>query len=88
MFNRAGRTERDRDARRVIRWLRQQRMTTVTRQDIRRDALGQAVDATEADRIAARLEDAGVLRLDTVVRAGRGRPVRQWLVSPRLRGER
>jgi hypothetical protein len=88
VFNRAGRTDRDREARKVIRWLRQHRTATVTRQDIRRDALAQSVDATEADRIAAQLEEAGILRLDTVTRAGRGRPVRQWLVNPRLRGER
>jgi hypothetical protein len=88
VFNRAGRTERDRGARKVIRWLRQQRLATVTRQDIRRDALAQAVDAAEADRIAVRLEDAGALRLDTVTRAGRGRPVKQWLVNPRLCAER
>lgn len=85
VFNRAGRTERDRDARKVLRWLRQTRMPAVTRQDIRRDALGQTVDAAEADRVALRLEDAGVLRLDEVRREGRGRPVKQWLVNPRLR---
>jgi len=88
VFGRAGHTGRDRDARRLIRWLRQQRLETVTRQDIRRDALGQSVDAAEADRIANRLEDAGVLRLDTVTRAERGRPVKRWLVSPRLLGQR
>lgn len=84
VFGRAGRTERDRDARKIIRWLRQQRLAAVTRQDLRRDALGQLVDAAEADRIALRLEDAGVLRLDTDTRQARGRPVRRWHVNPRL----
>jgi hypothetical protein len=28
----------------------------------------------------------GVLRLDDVQRGGRGRPVKRWLVNPRLRG--
>ncbi len=86
VFTRAGRTQRDREARKVVRWLRQNRLPSVTRQDIRRDALGQTVDAAEADRIALRLEDFGVLRLDDVQREGRGRPVKRWLVNPRLRG--
>ena len=86
VFTRAGRTQRDREARKVVRWLRQNRLPAVTRQDIRRDALGQTVDAAEADRIALRLEDFGVLRLDEVQREGRGRPVKRWLVNPRLRG--
>ena len=86
VFDRAGHTARDREARRLVRWLRQQRMAAVTRQDLRRDALGQSVDAAETDRIAARLEDAGVLRLDMVKRGERGRPVKRWLVNPRLLG--
>jgi hypothetical protein len=86
VFTRAGRTQRDREARKVVRWLRQNRLPSVTRQDIRRDALGQTVDAAEADRIALRLEDFGVLRLDDIQREGRGRPVKRWLVNPRLRG--
>ncbi|HEY1228676.1 MAG TPA: DUF3987 domain-containing protein [Ramlibacter sp.] len=86
VFTRAGRTHRDREARKVVRWLRQNRLPAVTRQDIRRDALSQTVDAAEADRIALRLEDFGVLRLDEVRREGRGRPVKRWLVNPRLRG--
>ena len=37
VFTRAGRTDRDRDARKVVRWLRDNRLRAVTRQDIRRD---------------------------------------------------
>jgi hypothetical protein len=59
VFNRAGRTERDRYARRIIRWLRANKVATATRQELRREAL--------------RLEDAGVLRLDVPERQGRGR---------------
>jgi hypothetical protein len=87
VFNRAGRTERDRHARRVIRWLRQNKVATVTRQEMRRDALAQAIDGQETDRVALRLEDAGVLRFDVPEYQGRGRPVKRWLVNPRLRGE-
>ncbi|MBS0527025.1 MAG: DUF3987 domain-containing protein [Proteobacteria bacterium] len=86
VFTRAGRTERDREARKVVRWLRQNRLPSVTRQDLRRDALSQSVDAAETDRIALRLEDFGVLRRDEVERDGRGRPLKRWLVNPRLRG--
>ena len=84
VFQRAGRTDRDRHARRVVRWLRDNRFATVTREEMRREGLNQAVDALETDRVAARLEEAGVLRLDTVTRQGRGRPARRWTVNPRL----
>jgi hypothetical protein len=39
------------------------------------------------DRVALRLEDAGVLRLDEVKREARGRPVKRWLVNRRLQGQ-
>jgi hypothetical protein len=81
VFQRAGRTDRDRHARRVVRWLRDNRFATVTREEMRREGLNQAVDALETDRVAARLEEAGVLRLDTVTRQGRGRPARRWTVN-------
>ena len=87
VFNRAGRTERDRHARRIIRWLRASKVSTVTRQEMRREALAQAIDGQETDRVALRLEDAGVLRLDMPETQGRGRPAKRWLVNPRLRGE-
>ncbi|MBN9088940.1 MAG: DUF3987 domain-containing protein [Reyranella sp.] len=87
VFNRAGRTERDRHARRIIRWLRQTKAAAVTRQELRRDALAQAIDGQETDRVALRLEDAGVLRLDVPEQQGRGRPAKRWLVNPRLRGD-
>ena len=86
VFQRAGRTDRDRHARRVVRWLRDNKFATVTREEMRREALSQAADAQETDRVATRLEEAGVLRLDTVTRQGRGRPAKRWQVNPRLRG--
>ena len=87
MFTRAGRTDRDRDARKRGALAAPEPPARRDRQDIRRDALSQTVDAAEADRIALRLEDFGVLRLDEVEREGRGRPVKRWLVNPRLRDD-
>ena len=87
VFQRAGRTDRDRHARRVVRWLRDNKFAAVTREEMRREGLSQAVDSQETDRVATRLEEAGVLRLDTVTRQGRGRPAKRWQVNPRLRGE-
>jgi hypothetical protein len=84
VFQRAGRTDRDRHARRVVRWLRDNRFATVTREELRREALNQTLDSQETDRVATRLEEAGVLRLDTVTRQGRGRPAKRWTVNPRL----
>jgi hypothetical protein len=84
VFQRAGRTDRDRHARRVVRWLRDNKFATVTREEMRREALSQSADAQETDRVATQLEEAGVLRLDTVTRQGRGRPAKRWQVNPRL----
>ena len=61
------------------------KVATVTRQEMRRDALAQAIDGQETDRVARRLEDAGVLRLNVPEQQARGRPVKRWLVNPRLR---
>ena len=70
VFTQCGRTDRDRLARRAVKWLRAQAFQLVSREDLRRDALGQAIDAGETDRLIARLEQAGVLRLH-VVKIGR-----------------
>jgi hypothetical protein len=78
-----GGSERHRDARRVLRWLKAHRRTEVSREDIRRDALAQALDAEGAERLMAELMQAGWLRQRPPERTG-GRSRRRWDVNPLL----
>jgi hypothetical protein len=84
VFNQAGNTDRDRDARRVIRWLRATCAREVGREQIRTEALSYSVDAEGADRVIARLEAGGILRLAAVAKV-RHRPAKRWQVNPALR---
>jgi hypothetical protein len=73
-------------ARRVVHWLRADPRPTVSKTDIRRTALAQTVNAKEADRVLARLVEAGVLRpVDGEEPVRRGRPALRWHVNPSLR---
>jgi hypothetical protein len=86
VFNRAGRTDRDRDARRALRWLQLNKVAEVTREELRRDALHQSLDSEETDRVVSRLVEANVLRAAPPVRTGApGRPARRWQVNPAVR---
>lgn len=72
-------------ARRVVRWLRADGRAILSREDVRRTALGQTVDAREADRVLARLVEGGVLRrLAADSRPQGGRPALRWQVNPLL----
>jgi hypothetical protein len=72
-------------ARRVVRWLRADGRASLSREDVRRTALGQMVDAREADRILARLVEGGVLRrLAAASGPQGGRPALRWQVNPIL----
>ena len=62
VFQGGGRGDRDGTARRVARWLRRAGLDQVSREDIRRDALCQTVNAEGAEQVIARLEAGGVLR--------------------------
>ena len=87
VFNQAGKTDRDRLARRVARWLLGAGINQVSRQDVRRDALAQSVDTAETDRTIERLVQAGILRLverEPTTKAGR--PPRRWDVHPTVSG--
>jgi predicted ArsR family transcriptional regulator len=57
----------------------------ISREDIRREALGRTVDAEGAEHVIARLEAGGVLRCHAAKSDGRGRPRRRWEVNPALR---
>jgi hypothetical protein len=81
VFHQAGRSDRDRAARRVVRWLQTTATTELGREQVRREALAHAVDAEGADRVIARLAQGGVLRLLPPPK-GRGRPARRWQANP------
>ena len=83
VFDRAGARPGEQAARRVVRWLRRVREPLVSREDVRREALGQSVDAEGAEEVLARLEAGGVLRPLPAAGSTRGGPRRRrWEVNP------
>jgi hypothetical protein len=77
-----GLTDRHRNARRVLRWVAAHRKQEVSREDIRRDALGQSLDAEQTQELIDALVKWGWLREDSTRTPGRTR--RRWLVNPKL----
>ncbi|TXL72707.1 DUF3987 domain-containing protein [Vineibacter terrae] len=73
----------DRHLRDALRWLAQQRPREVSREQLRREAMRQSLNAAGTDRIIAGLVERGCLRL--VTHATKGRARRRWLVNPALR---
>ena len=90
VFDRGGPGDRERQARqharRVIGWIRARGATEISREDVRREALSQRVNAAGADEVILALEQAGVLREvdDEEDYPGPGRPARRWQVNPGL----
>jgi hypothetical protein len=85
VFDCAAPADSERRVRRVARWLKDSGTTVVSREDIRRKALGQAVNASDADQVLYRLHFLGFIRpsrLDD--REGPGRPAKRWQVNPAL----
>jgi uncharacterized protein DUF3987 len=80
-----GLTERNTKARRVLRWLRAERgpEDEVSLQDIRRNALGQSLDAEATTKLIDTLVWAGWLRQAPTVKT-RGHPLYRWLINPVL----
>ena len=96
VFDHAGPADGDRQgkhkarqhARRVIRWIRTRGVKEISREEVRREALSQRVNAAGADEVILALEQAGVLREvdgDDEDYPSRGRPARRWQVNPALR---
>jgi hypothetical protein len=57
----------------------------ISREEVRREALGQTVDADTADRVLERLEQYGAVRMLPVVKESRRGPRRlRWEVNPAL----
>jgi hypothetical protein len=80
-----GLTETHTDARRVLLWIRARQKTEVSREEIRRDALSQRLDANATTALATGLCKSGWLR-EKVTESGPqgGKPARRWLVNPKL----
>lgn len=85
VFDRVGPTDTDRHARRVVHWLKAHRPGEVSREDVRRRALGRTLDADRTERVLERLCAAGALRSKLLVFSVQGgRPARRWEVNPAL----
>jgi hypothetical protein len=82
VFGAAPSTLAERRARRVGHWLRRMRPEMISREEVRREALGRSVDAETAESVIERLEQYGALRMLTT--QTRGRPRRRWQVNPEL----
>ena len=77
-----GLSARHANARRVLRWLQKNHRDDVSREDIRRDALGQSLDADQTQALIDSLVSAGWLRQVTTLTPGRAR--HRWTVNAKL----
>jgi Protein of unknown function (DUF3987) len=80
-----GLTERHVNARRVLRWIRARGKTEISLEDVRRDALGQKLDAEQTATLLETLGRSGWVReLKTASTPRGGRPRHRWQVNPLL----
>ena len=80
-----GMTDRHADSRRVLRWIRAHGKTEVSREDVRRDALGQKLDAEQTMAVLDALVRFGFLRMTSIASGTMGgRPIQRWQVNPKL----
>jgi Protein of unknown function (DUF3987) len=81
-----GLSERHINARRALRWIRARGKRQVSREDIRRDALGQRLDADQTASLIDALDRAGWLReIKTESGPKGGRPARRWETNPLIK---
>jgi Protein of unknown function (DUF3987) len=78
-----GLSEHHANARKVLRWLRANHKTEITREDIRRTALARSLDADATETLLAGLVRSGWLKFLGLVATG-GRPSRRWHVNPKI----
>jgi Protein of unknown function (DUF3987) len=79
-----GLSERHANARRVLRWIKANGRDEVSREEVRRQALGQSLDADQTQHLLDGLVKAGWLREIATKTPGRTR--RRWQVSPLING--
>jgi Protein of unknown function (DUF3987) len=80
-----GLTEHDADARRVLRWIKVEERIEVSREEVRRRALGKRLDAEGTQDVLDRLVRAGWLREKRI--PSPGRTAVRWEVCPQLAGD-
>jgi len=81
-----GLSDRHVNARRALRWVKACRGPgqEISIEDIRRDALGQKLDAEQTVDLLAAMERSGWVREKKTEARGRGRPARRWEANPLL----
>jgi hypothetical protein len=85
VFERGGPDDLLRQARRVVHWLKVNRRSEVSREDVRCHALYRAVNARRADLVIGRLDAGNVLRhVRSQGPREPGRPAQRWQVNPAL----
>ncbi len=85
VFDRGVPSDLERRARRVMLWLKDGKRTEVSREEVRREALGRTVTAHGADQVLYRLTALGAVRSMAPVYSPRGgRPAQRWQVNPVL----
>jgi hypothetical protein len=77
-----GLSERHANARRVLRWIKANGKDEVSREEVRREALGQSLDADQTQHLLDGLVKAGWLRETATKTSGRAR--RRWQVNPSI----
>jgi hypothetical protein len=77
-----GLTDRHRGLRRVLRWIAANNRSAVSLKDIRREALGGALDAEQTRDLLDRAVAAGWLRLEKTDTGGR--PRERWWANPKI----
>jgi hypothetical protein len=87
VLGRAFPSDGEQPMRQVLAWIRARGAAQVSREDVRRDALGQAPNAHQALQVIQSLERAGFLRKADYKPDGAGRPPLRWDVNPSLIGE-
>src|SRR5262245_11376285 len=80
-----GLSEKHGNARRALKWIRANRKSEVSREDLRRDALAQQLDAEQTQTlIDSSFVASSCLREVTKTRGGPGRRAHRWEVNPKL----
>jgi hypothetical protein len=81
-----GLSDRHKNARRILRWLKANCSLEISVKDIRRDALAQSLDAKETEKLLDGLVSAGWLRRKPAEQTG-GRAIHRWWVNPVLNSD-
>jgi hypothetical protein len=80
-----GVSERHADARAVLKWIKASRREIISREEVRREALSQRLDAEQTNGLLEKLVKSGWLRPADPIPQGRPGPkAKRWAVNPKL----